>query len=60
LQARIAGALRVQVIDHLIEATEVTLPILLKIKLMEFAIGGMLAPAATAMNPASRAYSTMS
>ena len=46
--------------NYFVEATLVTLAILLKIVLIEVEIPGSVAPAATAMKPASRAYSTMS
>ena len=46
--------------DYYLAATLVTLAILLKIVLSEVEIPGSTAPAATAMKPASRAYSTMS
>jgi len=46
--------------NYFVAATLVTLAILLKIVLIEVEMPGSVAPAATAMKPASRAYSTMS
>jgi len=45
---------------YLAAAELVKLAILLKIWLIEFEMPGRVAPAATAMKPASRAYSTIS
>jgi len=46
--------------NYFVAAALVTLAILLKIVLIEVEMAGSVAPAATAMKPASRAYSTIS